>query len=461
MIAATIGRKFLAQYNQQRGSDISAKEFFETVYFPLFYGHPKYMQWIGNSPFVQMKKGQKPHLLTQVERVEKLGNLSQKIDSGEIDASTAIGYPASESEKFATTSGQVTNLSLPVDEDTAYASWIGSGMGIGIGGITVLFDHPLILSTIFEGWYHYRDDLNDLAYTDTPGNKINGWNAHWLTHAFSNAFRTDDPRWEFPPPFEAGKEGEGLTVKRLHWLKILLVISKKLSGTNLTGYFYHYDKTNKTFGFIPVNLPQIRRAPELYVKLFGEYAYQRDSAPIEALYGSAKSFQRVCEMGAIGVAALEPKGLRDLIPSGRGEVKSFKYDAANRENQLTFNTYVTWLLAMLNNDEFWDEAGRAANLLLQYETATKRKTDLSTVRINQVEDVLSATSKRQFMNAMVPIMQSAEVKILAELEMFVEKTHKLPNDNFPYFHALTRLRYAKQSREGTSSDNTPDLFPNN
>lgn len=270
-----------------------------------------------------------------------------------------------------------------------------------------------------------------------------------------------DPRLGFPPPFEAGKEEDGLTVKRLHWLKILLAISKKLSGISLTGYFFQYDKTNKTFGFIPINLPQIRRPADLYVKLFGEYAYQRDSAQVEVLYGSAKPFQRICEMGVIGLAALEPKGLRDLVPSGRSEAKSFKYDATNKDNQITFNTYITWLLAMLNNDEFWDEAGRAAHLLLRYETAIKRKTDLSTVRINQVEEVLSSTSKRQFMNALVPVMKNAEVNILTDLEALAEKTHKLPNDNFPYFHALIRLRYAKQSREEIESSNTPDLFVNN
>ncbi len=461
MITAIIGRRFLELHNQERGTNLSAKDFFDTVYFPLFYGHPKYMQWVGNSPFVQMKKGQKPHLLTQVERIEKLDNLSRKIGEGEIDASTAIGYPASNTEKFATTSGQVTNVEMPVDEETAYASWIGSGLGIGIGGITALFDHPIILNAIFDGWYHYRDDLNDAAYTGIPGNKINAWNSHWLTHSFGSNYRAGDSRFGFPPPFEPEKDSDELSVKRLYWLKILLAIAKRLPDTKLTGYLYHYDKTNKTYGFIPFDLSQIRRPSDLYIKLFGEYAYQRDGAKVEALYGSAHSFQRICQMGVVGVAALEPKGLRDLIPSGRSEVKNFKYDSTNVDSQLTFNTYITWLLAMLNNDEFWDEAGRAADLLLRYETVTKRKKDLSTLSSNQVEKVRNAAGKKQFLDALAIIMENATVDMLNDLETFAEKIHKLPNDNFPYFQTLIRLRYAKQARETGSPDKTPDLSSDN
>ena len=96
MIAATIGRTFLNAWNSKYQKEYSAKEFFENEYFPLFFDHPKYMLWIMNSPFVQMKKGQKPELLTHEERLEKLNELQDKIDSGFRDASVAIGFPASE-----------------------------------------------------------------------------------------------------------------------------------------------------------------------------------------------------------------------------------------------------------------------------------------------------------------------------------------------------------------------------
>ena len=455
MVTAIIGRQFLTQYNQQYGSGLSAKAFFETVCFPLFYGHPKYLQWVGNSPFVQMKKGQKPHLLTPAERIEKLANLAQKIEEGDVDASTAIGYPASEASEFATTSGQVTDLAMANDEDTVYCSWIGGGFGVGVaGGQILLFDHPLILKTLFAGWQHYRDFLNDPAYDNLPGNKINSWNGQWLSHAFSDDYREHSPLREFTGKAFISEPNKDIEIKPQSWLAVLLGIASQLPLDSLTGYIYKMGQTNSTYGFIPFQLGQLQRPEQIYVKLFGDGPYQRDKAIIRTLYGSAQSIQRICQMGAVGVSALEPKGLRELIPSGRGEAKNFKYDSGNADNQITFNTYITWLLAMLNNDEFWDEAGRAANLFLRYEQgAGKLKSD----RGNQVEKARNAVGKRQFLDGLVPIMETANVDLLADFEAFAEKIHKLPNDNFPYFQTLIRLRYARQARETGS----PDLFTNN
>ena len=104
------------------------------------------MQWVTNSPFVQMKKGQKPELLTKEDRLEKLNDLHEKIDSGLLYASIAIGFPASEEKEFATTSGLVTDLNINTDSEEVYLSWIGGGLGVGVaGGYSIFFDHPQIL----------------------------------------------------------------------------------------------------------------------------------------------------------------------------------------------------------------------------------------------------------------------------------------------------------------------------
>ncbi len=86
-----------------------------------------------------MKKGQKPHLLSEDERKEKLGNLTAKIAAGDRDASVAIGFPASESAEFATTSGLVSDLDVAVTESDVYYSWIGAGLAIGVSGGYCIF----------------------------------------------------------------------------------------------------------------------------------------------------------------------------------------------------------------------------------------------------------------------------------------------------------------------------------
>ncbi|MFN8343950.1 MAG: hypothetical protein U0X91_03045 [Spirosomataceae bacterium] len=388
-----------------------------------------------------MKKGQKPNTLTAAERAEKLEDLHQKINEKVIDASTAIGFSASEIKEFATTSGQVTDLTIETTPDMVYCSWIGGGLGIGVGGgQVILFDHPIVFDVLFQGWQVYRDYLNDPAYEGLAGNKINSWNGQWISHRLGRNYRLDDPLENFSG-FETDESGNTEVLVQ-SWLRVLLAMSQKLPKPSMTGYIYKHGQTNSTFGFIPFNLNSIKRPSELYIKLFGEYAYQKDAKIIETLYGSAASFQRICQMGAVGVAALEPKGLKDIM---KGQ-KSFKFDD-KPETQITFNTYITWLLAMLNNDEFWTEAGKAADLFTAYEAgAGKLKTD----RGNQIEKIKSAAGKRACLDAFEPVLEKVEAAHLVDWMALIERIHKLPSDMFSYFMTLVKLRHIEKSRKSSN-----------
>lgn len=442
MVTSVIGRTFLRLYNQQHKTSWSAKDFFEQVFFRLFYDHPTYMQWVSNSPFVQMSKGQKPHLLQASERQDKLRALATKVEQGRADASTAIGYPASEIDEFATTSGQVTDLPLATDEDTLYCSWIGSGFAIGVsGGQLILFDDAQLLNALFEGWQQYRAYLNDPAYEKLRGNQINTWNGQWLSHRFGPDYRAYDPTRGFSEKAIESAEG-GYQLKTQTWLRLLLAIGRTLPAGRLTGYVFKLGQTNSTYGFIPFELRQIQRPRELYVHLFGQFAYDRDTAKVEQLYASAFSFQKACQMGTIGIQALEPKGLRDYMTTGRNPAKNFKYDPTNVDNQLTYNTYVTWLLAMLNKDEMWDEAGQAAELFQEY---TKGSGHLKADRSNHVDKLKSAPRQQQFLDAMVPLIENAPATTRPLLLDLAQKVNRLPVDNFAYFLTLIRLRYAEKA----------------
>ncbi|WP_373513591.1 hypothetical protein [Persicitalea sp.] len=438
MITASIGRSFVRHYNQKNNLNLSAKEFFEKFFYDLFFNHPKYLYWVSNSPFVQMGKGQKPHLLTAQERLEKLEKLHEKIEAGLIDASTAIGFPASETKEFATTSGQVTDLMIQTDPDEVYCSWIGGGLGVGVaGGQTILFDNPAIFDALFQGWQVYRDYLNDPAYEGLSGNKINSWNSQWLTHVLGKDYRPGDPLRDFTG-MSTNVDGS-IDIPTQSWLSVVLAIASKIQSPNMMGYVYKHGQTNSTYGFILFDLMTIKRPSELYTKLFGEFAYRRDAKIIENLYGSAYSFQRICQSGSVGTTALEPKGLKDYM-EGK---KKFKYDDTNSEIKITFNTYVTWLLAMLNNDKFWDETGEVADMLYRYGTYTSKEKDLSTGKSTQIDSLLKTVNKPKFITELDSIMKAADASFSDELEALAYKVHKIPVDHFLYFKTLVSLRYHK------------------
>ena len=434
MITATIGKIFLEAYNKKNHKDYDAKTFFVEVYHPLFFDSSKYLQWVQNSPFVQMKKEQKVDTLTQSERKEKLQDFITKVDDCKIpDASIAPGFPASEEKEFATTSGQVSNMELSVDKSDIFLSWIGSSLGIGLqGGLSILFAEPEILMDLFEGWKLYRKVLkgNDIL----KGNQVNTWNGQWLAHYYDNGnYYPEQPMAGFNP-FETKKDG--MSVATQSWTKVLIGISRKYNTPKMMGYVYNLGQTNTTIGFIPFSLEHIRRPLQLYVRLFGA----DEGKKAEDLWGTEKGLRACCQKGAIGIEAMQPKGLKQYMrPDNGKDVRLPKYD---NKQLINYHTYQIWLLAMLSNEELWTKSKEFAKILQDYVNKDKK---LSTKRGNLVKNILASTSKKTFFSALSEI--TSDIESFTEIEENARIIHMMPNDNVPYYLTLIRFHYAGLSNK--------------
>ena len=191
MYATTIGYTFLKAYNNKFQTNYTGRTFFEEVFVPLFFDHPKYMMTAGNSPLENPKlswedmiKGKKP-FETAERRKERIDKMINKIESEKADASIAIGYGVVDAA--AATTGQITNIDFPDNKEDIYCSWIGAGLGVGItGGLTILFNNEALLLDIYEGWKCYRQYLEE--YPLMKGNQINTWNGRWLVHRYQPDF---------------------------------------------------------------------------------------------------------------------------------------------------------------------------------------------------------------------------------------------------------------------------------
>lgn len=428
MITATIGKIFLETYNRKYGTKYDAKTFFVEVYHPLFFDSNKYLQWVQNSPFVQMKKGQKVETLTAEERKEKLQYFFAKVDECKNpDASIAPGFPASEEKEFATTSGQVTNLNLVTGKDDIFLSWIGSSLGVGLqGGLSILFPEPVILLDLFEGWKLYRKVIGE--NDKLRGNQVNTWNGQWLAHRYSKDFLQEQPMADFSP-FET--TNDGMSVATQSWTKVLIGISRQFSNPKMMGYVYNLGQTNTTIGFIPFSLEHIRRPIQLYAKLFDA----DEGKKAEDLWGTENGFRACCQLGAIGIEAMQPKGLRQYMKAEKDKtVRLPKYDD---KQIINFHSYQIWLLAMLNNDELWTKSIEFAQTLQSH---TEKSKNGKTTNSRQIDAVLSATNKKTFIEALTTIAsESADVNGLVEMAQII---NQMPNDNVPYLLTLIRFQYA-------------------
>jgi hypothetical protein len=423
MIAANIGKIFLDAYNEKYKSNYSAKQFFVEKYFELFFNHEKYMQWVTNSPFVQgIKKGVAP---TLQERKAKLDTLLDKISKNDADASIAIGFPSL--DLIASTSGQITSMKLPLNEEDVYLSWIGGGFGVGVqSGLSLLFADKRILLDLFEGWQLYRNYLNKTP--ELRGNQINTWNGQWIAHRYDKrVFDPVNPTALFSG-FGSMKDG-GMEVTTQSWTKVMIGMARAYPDTNLTAYIYSLGQTNITVGFIPFELPRIRQPFELYEKYFNT----TDTEKVEQLFGTAVGFTKACQMGAIGVNALEPKGFRDSLDKGIIP----KYNEKDEEKKINYNTYQIWLLSMLNNEELWEKSLQIAKSLNDYSLSDK---NAKKAKSQEVTNLLASVNKKQFIEGLTFIVKGSDNSEL--LSSIAELIHTMPVDNVPYFLTLIRFQYA-------------------
>lgn len=424
MITSYIGGLFLEAYNAREGTDYNAERFFTEVFHPLFFDHEKYMLWPTNSPFVQGVKKDRP--FTAAQRKEKLDELHRKIrEEAEADASMALGYPAA--GLTGTTSGQVTDMVLPLEPEDYYLSWIGASLGVGVaGGWAILFDRPEILLAVFDGWKYYRELLNGVSRAE--GNKALTWNGCWVRHRFSEEFDPDYPTDNFLP-HEKVAGGVSVGFETEGWANVLQEIARHFPQERLMGYIWKSGQTNETIGFIPFELPEIVRPIDLYVRLFGIESARK----AKTLFGTAWGFERCCQQGSIGIRAMEPKGLREIM-EGR---KALKYKPDDEQNKITFQTYLTWILAMLNREEQWEKAREIAEMLHRYAADTTRG---KSTKGNEVNVLLTESpNDRKFLKNLVPIMEGAEDKntVLSIAELI----NSIPADNVPYLTLLIRLHY--------------------
>lgn len=436
MYATTIGRTFLNAYNYKFKKSHTARSFFEEVFVPLFFDHHKYMMTAGNSPLENPKlswddmiKKKKP-FETPERRQERINKMIYKIETERADASIAIGYGVV--DVTAANNCQITNIILPDNKEDIYLSWIGSGLGVGVvGGLTILFNHEQILLDIFEGWSYYRQYLE--KYPLLKGNQINTWNGRWISHRYDWAYDADDPLSGFNP-LEPMNDGL-FYLQTVPWIEVIIGIAQKNPILDLVGYLYSIGQTNTTIGFIPFKLKDIMRPNQLYAKIFGETVWSQNRRKVEKLYGTAMGLRAACQAGCIGIPAMEPKGLRAFLPIEKGTKKiSYKGD---EEQEITFNTYLIWILAMLNNEKLWDMSREFAELLLNYEAgAAKARKD----RTNNVNQLLESASTKQFLLNLIPIIEDEKEK--AGYENIGKVVNMMPKDNFPYFNTLIRFQYA-------------------
>ena len=420
MYHSVIGKRLVACINLRNGTKYTVREFFDEVYVPLFFANSRLLQHVNNSPFAQEFTTQKK-AFTIALRDECLWRVHQKVQNEEPDASFFLGGPASNTTDG--TSGQVTALKIPISEEDVYASWIGAALGLTVGGgYTLLIEADDVLMTTYEGWGAYRRFLDQSPKVKPL--QINAWNGQWVASRMAKSIF-----------FEPKVDKDGAALEMQPWVQLVFALSYHYRDgpmARLLAYVYSLGQSNTTLGFVQFNLPDVKRLVDLYNQLFSVPAGM-PAARFEALYQTEGTFRTACTHTEIGLRTLKPT---DTFNAQKGIPKP--PNVADSEKQIAFDTYQTWIIAMLNNKELLQRAEELAAALDNFRKKDERG---KVVYKQMIEDLLDKKNRRDFIDALTKLLE----KDGSNCELFeraVGEILSLSPDNVPLFLTLLRFKYA-------------------
>jgi hypothetical protein len=407
MYTSYIGKKFLQLYNEKAKKNISAEEFFDKEFFPLFFDNEKHLMHVGNSPFFQKPK---PGDVDKFGRksLAQYNNLKTAIENDIPNMSIYVGSGVKDINN--TTSGQLSNIKMKTTKEDIYASWIGEALGICVsGGTVMLIDQDNILWTLYSGWKYYREYLNQTPHIKDK--QIETWNGQWLWHTSQYNYDEDYPLDNFEVE-HTERQGKNC-ISTQEWVKIIFALADRFPAYTITAYSYSLSQTNITLGFIKLYLPEVHDMVNVMNVLFPGELQKNLSDKEFKTYTTFYNYKTACRYGTIGLKALEPSKLREHMPKGSIPYAQGKdYTFNNEESKTNYKLFKTWIIAMLNNMELLQRATQIAEIIILVEDQSKKdgtsrgKTDQG----QKIKEFLNSKKKDTFLDGLKELMKQVPEK---------------------------------------------------
>lgn len=304
-------------------------------------------------------------------------------------------------------------MKVPIHCDDVYASWLGAAAGLMVeGGQILLLDHQDVLTEIYLGWQRYRILLRESPQLKAM--QVNAWNGQWVAHRLGNRANV-----LFHP------DSDGAKLNTIGWVQLLFALAYHMRegpATVQTIYIYALGQTNETVGFVNLNLPKIRLPVELYSRLFTVPEGMPPMA-FEELYDTACGLKEASRFGEIGTSAIRPRMAAD--------------PGKTAEKQLKFDTYRTWLIAMLDNKELYERAQSFARELMAFQSVDERG---KSTRKSAVDELLKQKTRKGFVDALSGILEKGGIDVAA-CEATVTGIVELPVDRVPLYISLINFSF--------------------
>jgi hypothetical protein len=448
-----VGKLLLKILNEERGESVDAHTFFEKDFWPVMFNSPdsSHLMQVHSSDFFQPSYPQLAEkagmYIAKFRKKKYLENLrvtgaGEKAPTGNI----GVGFMASGPKE--TTYGQVTDLPIQFSEEELLCSWFGGALGIGFGGgFDFLSAEPELIRFIYSGWQYYRKLIEETP--NLKGRQIETWNGLWLLHGLEHRNDTlkayDALSQKVGTALDASKDV--VKLKRPEWSDQILVLANAFGGDEpLTLHGYSFGSTNKTLGYMLVQIPKVRK----FSQLFDHFVAQETeikSMTLQEVFKAHYSMQLAARYGSLGLRALTPKDIPKHLGRDAPTISSLQKEF--QKNPYQFIIYKSWIIAMLNNEELHELAEKLAKELLDYKNRGKDSFSTAGDKSKNIERIWEKRYPAFFIHRLSDIVD--EIPQPSETFKDVSKAvaNKMTPDQFQLFQSLLRFEYTYSIRKET------------
>lgn len=443
MYTVQIGKQFLELYNQKMGTALTPMQFFDQEYWGLFFNCEDefHLLHVHSSSFFQAisEKEIVGGVSEQEAKRNRLYRYIKEYEEGKfpLKSSIAVGFAGANTTDYA--SGQVTDIPNNITSGEVIQTWFGASLCIGLGGgIDILIDDIEIIWFIFQGWKYYRKLINDTP--NLKGRQIEAWNGLWFMLGYK--YR-DDPEKAYEALTNQinkyiSQTGNISKLERPDWYEQIIHWALIESKKSYLVYGFNFNKMNRTYGFFTINLPEIRKPYEFYNELLDKQGGDDSETDrsFVTVFKAQYSMERAIQTGGIGLRALTPKDLYKFV--GKPD-----FPKTDKNNLYTFYIYLSWLKAMLANDQTLALADRLASTLKDYsDTADPNARAGKTDRLRKVETLWEAKSRQNFINGLDELLQDKQPPDPETLNDVVQNIMlHIPTDQFTLFQTLVKFQF--------------------
>lgn len=449
-----VGKLLLKILSEERGESIDAHTFFEKDFWPVMFNSPdsSHLMQVHSSDFFQPSypqlAGKAGMSIAKFRKKKYLENLrmtgaGEKAPTGNI----GVGFMASGPKE--TTYGQVTDLPIQFSEEELLCSWFGGALGIGFGGgFDFLSTEPELIRFIYSGWQYYRKLIEETP--NLKGRQIETWNGLWLLHGLEHRNDTlkayDALSQKVGTALDASKDV--VKLDRPEWSDQILVLANAFGGDEpLTLHGYSFGSTNKTLGYMLVQIPKVQKFSQLFDHFVAQESNLK-SMMLKEVFKAHYSMRHAARYGRLGLRALTPKDIPKHLGKDAPTISSLQKEF--QKDPYQFIIYKSWIIAMLNNEELHELAEKLAKALLDYKNRGKDSFSTAGDKSKNIERIWEKRYPAYFIHRLSDIVD--EIPQPSETFKDVSKAvaNKMTPDQFQLFQSLLRFEYTYSIRKETN-----------